>query len=149
MSLHCAVDDAETNTLLGRSPGAEGNPAPASKYAECLAEESIRIRKMRHSEVADHSIEAGCREGECASVTLAKLDAWVVLPSERKLRRREVDPYRYSAALGCGRCGIPPACSDVQDPRSMLDPDAIKERADHLLGHGGEMVVVPGRELLR
>jgi hypothetical protein len=43
-------------------------------------------------EVADHRVEVGIWEGQCASVTFPELDVRVVLASERKLRDREVDP---------------------------------------------------------
>ena len=62
--LYCAVDDAKANALLWRSPSTEGNTAATSEHAKCLTEESLRVREMRHPEVADHRIEAGPREEE-------------------------------------------------------------------------------------
>ncbi len=84
--LHCAVDDAEANTLLWRSPSAEGNTPPTPEHAECFMEESIWLWEVRDPEVADHSIEAGLWEGQRASVTFPEIDVRVVLASKLKLR---------------------------------------------------------------
>jgi hypothetical protein len=135
MGLYGAVDDAEAHAFLWRSPGAEGNTAATPKHSECLAQESIRVRKMWDPEVADHGIEDGVWEEERASVTFAELDVWIVLPSERELRGREINSNRDGAPLGCCRCGVTCSCGNVQNPRSPPDLGSIKEWADHLSGH--------------